>query len=175
MHMFSNGSNANAAARKMIANYPDRLTLAAPQRAPGVTPMFYAGVAKVKGAVFTDEEVATITAKMRLLEADAAEDTDSQQAELNAKAKKAAPKAKAKKAGKQVAPKKKETKRVSKTDQALKLIGRANGATNQELQDAFDWQPHSVRGFISHYNTAHPGTIVTVQETGKPSRYTLAK
>ena len=29
------------------------------------------------------------------------------------------------------------------------MLKRDQGATNQEIQQATDWQPHTVRGFIS--------------------------
>ena len=37
----------------------------------------------------------------------------------------------------------------SKTAQILELLKRPQGATLQELMAATEWQPHSIRGFIS--------------------------
>jgi hypothetical protein len=37
----------------------------------------------------------------------------------------------------------------SKKAKVIELIGRRDGATLKEIQDATSWQPHSVRGFIS--------------------------
>ena len=37
----------------------------------------------------------------------------------------------------------------SKAATILELLKRPGGATNQELQRATGWQPHSVRGFLS--------------------------
>jgi hypothetical protein len=37
----------------------------------------------------------------------------------------------------------------SKAATILELLNRPGGATNQELQRATGWQPHSVRGFLS--------------------------
>jgi hypothetical protein len=37
----------------------------------------------------------------------------------------------------------------TKKAQAIKMLGRKNGATNPEMQEAFGWQPHTVRGFIA--------------------------
>ena len=64
------------------------------------------------------------------------------------------------KSGKKAAPAKKTSKsqksaekpaarQGSKTAQILELLKRPGGATLQELMAATEWQPHSVRGFIS--------------------------
>jgi hypothetical protein len=37
----------------------------------------------------------------------------------------------------------------TKKDEVIKMLKRKNGASNQEIQDAMNWQPHSVRGFIA--------------------------
>jgi hypothetical protein len=37
----------------------------------------------------------------------------------------------------------------AKKAQAIKMLGRKNGASNPEMQEAFGWQPHTVRGFIA--------------------------
>ena len=65
--------------------------------------------------------------------------------------KKATPTKKAAKAPKTApkAPKPKGTRERSKTAQILELLKRPNGATLQELMAATEWQPHSIRGFIS--------------------------
>ena len=39
--------------------------------------------------------------------------------------------------------------RTTKQDQVLSLLRRANGASVAEIVEATDWQPHSVRGFMS--------------------------
>jgi len=57
--------------------------------------------------------------------------------------------AKAPKTAKAEAPKPKETRAGSKTAQILELLKRPGGATLQELMAATEWQPHSIRGFIS--------------------------
>ena len=64
------------------------------------------------------------------------------------KGKKAAPAAK-KAPGKAKAPEPKGARQGSKTAQILELIKRPGGATMQELMAVSEWQPHSVRGFIS--------------------------
>jgi len=68
--------------------------------------------------------------------------------------KKATPPKKAAKAPKSAkaapeAPKAKGTRAGSKTAQILELLKRPGGATLQELMAATEWQPHSLRGFIS--------------------------
>jgi len=40
-------------------------------------------------------------------------------------------------------------KQASKQDQILGLLRRQNGASIDEIIAATDWQPHSVRGFLS--------------------------
>ena len=41
------------------------------------------------------------------------------------------------------------TREGSKTAQILELLKRPGGASMQEIMKATEWQPHSVRGFIS--------------------------
>ena len=41
------------------------------------------------------------------------------------------------------------TKSISKQDQVLALLRRQEGASTDEIVAATDWQPHSVRGFLS--------------------------
>ena len=54
--------------------------------------------------------------------------------------------AKAAKSRKAAAPAQTKT---SKQDQVLTLLRRQNGASIDEIVEATDWQPHSVRGFLS--------------------------
>jgi hypothetical protein len=61
--------------------------------------------------------------------------------------KKATPAKKAAKGNKK--PEKLAARQGSKTAQILELLKRPGGATLQELMATTEWQPHSVRGFIS--------------------------
>jgi hypothetical protein len=53
----------------------------------------------------------------------------------------------AKKAAKKAEPK--APRADSKKAEVIKMLQRKNGASNQEIQKATDWQPHTVRGFIA--------------------------
>ena len=46
-------------------------------------------------------------------------------------------------------PKKPNAAQTSKQDQVLALLRRQQGASIDEIVAATDWQPHSVRGFLS--------------------------
>ena len=65
--------------------------------------------------------------------------------------KKATPPKKAPKSAKKAdkKPEKPTARQGSKTAQILELLKRPGGASLQELMSATEWQPHSVRGFIS--------------------------
>ncbi len=67
-------------------------------------------------------------------------------ASKEATGKKNAPKAK--KGAKEAKPKP-EAREGSKKAKVIDLLKRDKGATNQEIQQATDWQPHTVRGFVS--------------------------
>jgi len=47
------------------------------------------------------------------------------------------------------APKTRKSRADSKQAQALAMLRRREGASGEELQAAFGWQPHTVRGFIA--------------------------
>jgi hypothetical protein len=63
------------------------------------------------------------------------------------KAPKAAPRAKAARPAK--AAKEKGVREGSKTQVILELLKRPGGVTAKELMKATNWQPHSIRGFLS--------------------------
>ena len=56
----------------------------------------------------------------------------------------------------------------------IDLLGRRDGATNDELRRATGWQAHSVRGFISRTIKAMPGAelVVDIPDDG-PRRYRI--
>ena len=56
----------------------------------------------------------------------------------------------------------------------IDLLGRRNGATNDELRRATGWQAHSVRGFISRTIKTMPGVdlVVDIPDDG-PRRYRI--
>jgi hypothetical protein len=58
----------------------------------------------------------------------------------------------------------------SKTAQVLDLIQRAGGATLQELMAATEWQPHSIRGFISGTLGKKLGLAVESSKSDKGER-----
>jgi hypothetical protein len=53
------------------------------------------------------------------------------------------------------AAKKASSRGAGMRDEAVKLLSRAGGATLPELMKAFNWQAHSVRGFISVLASRH--------------------
>ena len=74
------------------------------------------------------------------------------------------------KSGKKASPAKKATKGAkkaagardgSKTATILDLLKRKDGATLKELMKVSDWQPHSVRGFLSGTVSKKMGLAVT--------------
>jgi hypothetical protein len=61
---------------------------------------------------------------------------------------------------------------MPKTQVCIDLLSRANGATLEDLQKATDWQPHSVRGFLSGKVKKMPGLKLTSEKpTDGPRRY----
>ena len=65
------------------------------------------------------------------------------------------------------------TKRTKKQI-CIDLLGRRDGATNDELRRATGWQAHSVRGFISRTIKTMPGAklVVDIPDDG-PRRYRI--
>jgi hypothetical protein len=96
------------------------------------------------------------------------------------KAKAAAPKKEAKvskKAAKPAQAKAKATapRAESKGANILEMIGRAKGATLAEIMKATDWQPHSIRGFISTAAKKHDIKIESTKNEAGDRVYKVAK
>jgi hypothetical protein len=64
----------------------------------------------------------------------------------------------------------------SKTEKVLDLLKRAGGASLKEIMKATDWQPHSVRGFLSGTIGKKMGLEVESTKSEEGERvYSLAK
>ena len=62
----------------------------------------------------------------------------------------------------------------SKTERILDLLKRKDGATLAEIMKATDWQPHSVRGFISGTLGKKMGlTVASVKGEDGERRYSI--
>lgn len=63
---------------------------------------------------------------------------------------------------------------TSKQQQCLDLLARRDGATLSELIAATDWQPHSVRGFLSGTVKKKLGhTLISSRDESGARRYAL--
>lgn len=179
MHMYTTTSNARAAARKLVSKYPTLIIDSHPQRAPGLTPVFYATVTMLPGAEPDEAAKADIEAKAKVLTADehdeAVREDEESAAAHAASQKKGAKKPASPKAKKPAKPAKpaKAAKREGKGAKALSMMQRPEGATSEELQKALGWLPHTVRGFVSNENRLNGRGIETVRKQGEPSRYVL--
>lgn len=68
----------------------------------------------------------------------------------------------------------KQTVAVTKSEQIIGLLKRANGASIAELAKATGWQEHSVRGFMSGTLKKNLGLkIISAREEGKDRRYQI--
>lgn len=94
------------------------------------------------------------------------------------KTKAAAPKKEAKaskKAAKPAQAKATAPRAESKGAKILEMIGRAKGATLAEVMKATDWQPHSVRGFISTAAKKHAIKIESTKNEAGDRVYKIVK
>jgi Protein of unknown function (DUF3489) len=93
-----------------------------------------------------------------------------------AKAAKAAPKAKAPKKAPKAVRKAGATRDGSKAAKIIDLLKRPNGATLAEIMKATDWQPHSVRGFISGSLGKKMGlTVVSAKRESGERAYSISR
>jgi hypothetical protein len=66
--------------------------------------------------------------------------------------------------------------RSTKAAKIRSLLMRHDGASLAEMSRSVDWQPHSVRGFISGtFKTKLGLEIVSKREGGKPRKYFIAR
>lgn len=66
--------------------------------------------------------------------------------------------------------------RSTKAAKITSLLMRHNGATLAEMSRSVDWQPHSVRGFISGTLKRKLGLkIVSRRDDRKPRKYSIAR
>jgi Protein of unknown function (DUF3489) len=66
--------------------------------------------------------------------------------------------------------------RATKAANIASLLMRNNGATLVEMSSATDWQPHSVRGFMSGTLKRKLGLeIASKREDGKPRKYFIVR
>ena len=73
------------------------------------------------------------------------------------------------------APKTRKSRADSKQAQALAMLRRPKGASGEELQAAFGWQPHTVRGFIAGAVKRKLGLDVTSEKVeGRGRIYRIA-
>ncbi len=63
----------------------------------------------------------------------------------------------------------------SKKAKVMKLIVRAEGATNMEIQKATEWQPHTVRGFLSIAKKSGHNIEVIKRGSGDRAYHLIAK
>lgn len=63
---------------------------------------------------------------------------------------------------------------ATKASIILKLLGRPAGASTTDLATATDWQPHSVRGFISGTLKKKRGLSILADRSTGETRYRIA-
>ena len=69
-----------------------------------------------------------------------------------------------------------ETKRNTKHQTVLRLLKRKTGASTDELKKATDWQPHSIRAYISATIRKKLGLTVVSETTAERGRvYRIVK
>lgn len=157
MHYYSNKSNARAAAKKLMALH-DNLGLADPIFCEGEG--WQAAVYVEMGVEAADvRKAAAVVTKPQAPADENTTASDEQKAKTPAPAPEPTPVKKAERAG-------------TKKAKAIELMSRPNGVTAEALIKELDWQPHTLRGWVSLENKAGRG-IVTVRKDGVTS-YTIS-
>jgi hypothetical protein len=62
----------------------------------------------------------------------------------------------------------------TKRDEVVRLISRANGATQAEIMEKMGWQPHTVRGFISTLGSKFGIKVTSTKTENKGLIYKVA-
>ena len=88
------------------------------------------------------------------------------------KAKKATP---AKKARAKKASGKPKTERTNKKAEVIEMMKRAKGATLADIVKATDWQPHTVRGFVSILGSKGGVSIESSKNAAGERTYKIGK
>jgi hypothetical protein len=70
-------------------------------------------------------------------------------------------------------PTNKATAKFSKHDALLKLLRSNKGATLAQMQKVTDWQPHSIRGFLSGTVKKRLGLALTSEQDKSGQRHYL--
>jgi hypothetical protein len=98
------------------------------------------------------------------------------EAQPTTKASRAKKPTKAPRAAKKAAPaaEPKTPRAGSKKEQAINMLSRKNGASNQELQEAMCWLPHTVRGFICGALRKTGVAVESFKRTNGDSAYRIA-
>jgi hypothetical protein len=141
------------------------------------------GVIHVLTAVITAKGENQMTTKTEENEAAPATATDEQTKKASHAPRRAHVAPKKGKSGKKASPAKKAPRGAekantvrdgSKTERILDLLKRKDRATLAEIMKATDWQPHSVRGFISGTLSKKMGlTVASVKGEDGERRYSI--
>ena len=68
----------------------------------------------------------------------------------------------------------KAERKGTKKAEAIRLLSRKNGASNQEMQDSFGWLPHTCRGFLAGTLKKAGYTVESYKTDAGERRYRIA-